>query len=104
LGSATKREADFSDRPVLSPTYALPVFNVDLASDRKLGYGFTSADELEEIEEVKREVRKMLDAGCIRPHRYTEWISNVILMKKKDGRWRITINDQDLNSATPKDE
>jgi hypothetical protein len=89
---------------VVSPTYTLPVFNVDLAGDGKLGYGFTSADELEEIEEVKREVRKMLNAGCIRPHRYTEWISNVILMKKKDGRWRIAVNDQDLNSAAPKDK
>jgi subtilisin-like proprotein convertase family protein len=80
------------------------VFNIDLAGDGKLGYGFTSADELEEIEEVKGEVRKMLDAGYIRPHRYIEWISNVVLMERKDGRWRIAINDQDPSNATPKGE
>jgi hypothetical protein len=42
-------EADSSNRPKLSSSYVLPVFSIDLAGDRKLGYGFTSADELEEI-------------------------------------------------------
>ncbi|KAK1615325.1 hypothetical protein QYE76_020842 [Lolium multiflorum] len=32
-------------------------------------YGFTSADKLEEIEEVKKEIKKLLDAGFIRPCR-----------------------------------
>jgi hypothetical protein len=126
----------------------------DLTRDRKLGYGFTSADELEEIniglgdkprptfiskkldpspreptiallkeysdcfawdytemlgldgsiiehrlplkkgfwpfqqrvrqmrtevlEEVKKEIEKMLEAGFIRPCRYTEWISSIV--------------------------
>jgi hypothetical protein len=80
------------------------VFNIDLASDGKLGYGFTSADKLEEIEEVKKDIKQMLDAGCLRPYRYTEWTSNVVLTKKKDGRWRVAIDVRNLNGATLPDE
>jgi hypothetical protein len=35
--------------------------------------------------EVKKEVEKMIEVGFIRPCRYTEWISSVIPMQKKDG-------------------
>jgi hypothetical protein len=45
----------------------------------------------------------MLDAGFIRPCRYAEWISNVVPVEKKDGRWRVAIAFRNLNSATPKD-
>ncbi|KAK1649758.1 hypothetical protein QYE76_067563 [Lolium multiflorum] len=54
--------------------------------------------------EVKKEIQKMLDAGFIRPCRYAEWISNVVPVEKKDGRWRVAIDFRNLNSATPKDE
>ncbi|KAK1652250.1 hypothetical protein QYE76_070055 [Lolium multiflorum] len=154
--------------------------SIDLAGDGKLGYGFTSADELEEIdigpgdkprptfiskkldphlrglmiallkeypdcfawdytempgldrsiiehrlplkkgfrpfqqrarqmkaeilEEVKKEIEKMLNAGFIRPCRYAEWISSIVPVEKKDGQWRVAIDFRDLNRATPKDE
>jgi hypothetical protein len=42
--------ADSGNRPILSSPYVLLVFNIDLAGDGKLGYGFTSADELEEVD------------------------------------------------------
>ncbi|KAK1696972.1 hypothetical protein QYE76_013669 [Lolium multiflorum] len=56
------------------------------------------------LEEVKKEVEKMLTAGFIRPCRYAEWISNIVPVQKKDGRWRVAIDFRDLNRATPKDE
>ncbi|KAK1660444.1 hypothetical protein QYE76_048603 [Lolium multiflorum] len=175
-----EKEADSSDRLKPTSTCLLPVRDMDLAGDGKLGYGFTSADELEEIDigpgdkprptfvikkldpqlksqliallkeypdcfawdytempgldrsiiehrlplkkgfrpfqqrarqmkaeilvEVKKEIQKMLDAGFIRPCRYAEWISNVVPVEKKDGRWRVAIDFRNLNSATPKDE
>ena len=58
----------------------------------------------EVLEEVKKEVQKMLDAGFIRPCRYAEWISSVVPVQKKDGRWRVCVDFRDLNIATPKDE
>ncbi|KAK1603494.1 hypothetical protein QYE76_008177 [Lolium multiflorum] len=175
-----KVEADASNRPAVSVSPALPVCGVDLTGDGKLGYGFTSADELEEVdigpgdkprptfiskkldpqlrgqmiallkeypdcfawdytempgldrsiiehrlplkkgfrpfqqrarqmraeilEEVKKEIEKMLAAGFIRPCRYAEWISSIVPVEKKDGRWRVAIDFRDLNRATPKDE
>src|SRR6185312_3866814 len=54
--------------------------------------------------EVKKEVEKTLDAGFIRPCRYAEWISSMVPVQKKDGRWRVYVDFRDLNRATPKDE
>jgi hypothetical protein len=58
----------------------------------------------EVLEEVKREVEKMLEAGFIRPCRYAEWISSVVPVQKKDGQWRVCVDFRDLNRATVKDE
>jgi hypothetical protein len=58
----------------------------------------------EVLEEVKKEVEKMLEAGFIRPCRYAEWISCVVPIQKKDGRWQVCMDFRDLNRATPKDE
>jgi hypothetical protein len=40
----------------------------------------------EVLEEVKKEVEKMLEVGFIRLCRYAEWISSVVSVQKKDGR------------------
>jgi hypothetical protein len=58
----------------------------------------------EVLDEVKKEVEKMLDAGFIRPCRYAEWISSMVPVQKKDGRWHVCVDFRDLNRATPKDE
>jgi hypothetical protein len=58
----------------------------------------------EVLEEVKKEIEKMLEVGFIRPCRYAEWISSIVPVQKKDGRWRVCVDFRDLNRATPKDE
>jgi hypothetical protein len=58
----------------------------------------------EVLEEVKKEIEKMLEAGFIRPCRYAEWISSIVPVQKKDGRWQVCVDFKDLNRATPKDE
>jgi hypothetical protein len=58
----------------------------------------------EVLEEVRKEIEKMLEAGFIRPCRYAEWISSIVPVQKKDGRWRVCVDFRDLNRATPKDE
>ena len=51
MSNPNPKGADFSNRPkIFSPYIVAPVFSIDLAGDGKLGYGFTSADELEEID------------------------------------------------------
>jgi hypothetical protein len=58
----------------------------------------------EVLEVVKKEIEKMLEARFIRPCRYAEWISSIVPVQKKDGRWRVYMDFMDLNRATPKDE
>jgi hypothetical protein len=42
--------ADLNDRPKLLLSFSLSICNVDLIDDEKLGYRFTSVDELEEVD------------------------------------------------------
>jgi hypothetical protein len=42
--------ADLDDRPKFFLLSSLSICSIDLTDDGKLGYGFTSADELEEID------------------------------------------------------
>jgi hypothetical protein len=42
--------ADLNNRPKLFSSHSLSICSVDSTDDRKLGYKFTSADELEEVD------------------------------------------------------
>jgi hypothetical protein len=44
------KAADLNNRPKLFLSFSLSICSVDLTDDGKLGYGFTSADELEEVD------------------------------------------------------
>jgi hypothetical protein len=57
----------------------------------------------EVLADVKKEVQRLLDANFIRPCRYTEWISNIVPVYKKNGKMRVCIDFRDLNRATPMD-
>jgi hypothetical protein len=52
---------------------------------------------------VAEEVEKLLKAGFIREVDYPEWLANVVLVKKSNGKWRICVDFTDLNKACPKD-
>jgi hypothetical protein len=56
------------------------------------------------LEDVKKEIEKMLEAGFIRPCRYAEWISSIVPVQKKDGQWQVCMDFRVLHRATPKDE
>jgi hypothetical protein len=63
---------DLNDRPKLFLSHSLSIYS-DLADDGKLGYGFTSADELEEVDIGPRDkprptfVSKKLDPSLREP-------------------------------------
>ena len=52
---------------------------------------------------INEEVGKLLQAGAIREVEYPEWLANVVLVKKTNGKWRLCINFTDINKACPKD-
>ena len=52
---------------------------------------------------INEEVNKLLQAGAIREVEYPEWLANVVLVKKANGKWRLCINFTDINKACPKD-
>eukprot|EP00253_Pinus_taeda_P033956 PITA_33956 len=52
---------------------------------------------------VKEELQNLLDAGFIYPISNSEWVSPLVLVPKKNGKWRIYVDYQELNKATKKD-
>ncbi|KAL0430720.1 UNVERIFIED_CONTAM: Transposon Ty3-G Gag-Pol polyprotein [Sesamum radiatum] len=52
---------------------------------------------------IQGEVNKLLTARHIREIQFPEWLSNVVLVPKPGGKWRMCIDFRDLNKACPKD-
>ena len=52
---------------------------------------------------INEEVGKLLHAGAIREVEYPEWLANVVLVKKANGKWRLCIDFTNINKACPKD-
>jgi hypothetical protein len=46
---------------------------------------------------VKAEVQWLLDTGFIHEVFYSSWLANVLIIKKKNGQWRMCTNFTDLN-------
>ena len=52
---------------------------------------------------INEEVGKLFQAGAIREVEYPEWLANVVLVKKENGKLRLCIDVTDINKACPKD-
>ena len=52
---------------------------------------------------AEEEVGKLIKAGFIRESKYPTWLSNVVMVKKPNGKWRMCVDFTDLNRACPKD-
>ena len=52
---------------------------------------------------IKDEVHKLMVAKFIREVYYPDWLSNVVMVKKANGKWRMCVDFTDLNKACPKD-
>ena len=52
---------------------------------------------------ITEEVRKLLEVGFIREVYYLDWLANIVMVKKANGKWRMCVDFTDLNKVCPKD-
>jgi hypothetical protein len=48
------------------------------------------------------ELRKLLEAGFIKEVCHPTWLANHVLVKKKNGKWRMCVDYTSLNKHVPK--
>ncbi|KAL0405434.1 UNVERIFIED_CONTAM: Retrovirus-related Pol polyprotein from transposon opus [Sesamum latifolium] len=52
---------------------------------------------------IQAEIDKLVAAGHVEEIQFPEWLSNVVLVPKPGGKWRMCIDFRNLNKACPKD-
>ena len=57
----------------------------------------------EHSDDVKNEVTKLKQAGAIKEVLYPEWLANIVVVKKKSGKWQVCVDFTDLNKTCLKD-
>ncbi|XP_061372972.1 uncharacterized protein LOC133315385 [Gastrolobium bilobum] len=90
-----------SDMPGIDPEVCFHRLSIDPKakpiSQKKRKFGVESQKIINE------EVKRLHDAGFIREIKYTTWLSNLVLVKKPNGAWRMCVDYTDLNKVCPKD-
>ena len=89
------------DMPDISPKVIQHKLNMDL--ERKPVQQRRRVFAPERNQAITNEVNKLLSIGFIWEVYYPNWLVNVVLVKKANGKWRICVDFTDLNKACPKD-
>ena len=89
------------DMPGISPKVIQHKLNVDL--ERKPVQQRRRVFTPERNQAITNEVNKLLSIGFIREVYYPNWLINIVLVKKANGKWRIYVDFTDLNKACSKD-
>jgi hypothetical protein len=58
----------------------------------------------EKVVAAKAEVQRLLDVSFIREVVYTQWLANVVMVRKKNVKWRMCTNFTNLNKCCLKDD
>ena len=53
--------------------------------------------------QIQKELQNMVEARIIEPIRYSSWVSNPVIVRKKTGEIRICVDFRNLNQALLKD-
>ena len=87
--------------PGIDPSIIIHRLNVNLASSPVLQKKRVFAQERDKA--IAEEVRKLLEADFIQEVYYPDWLANVVMVKKANGKWRMCVDFIDLNRACLKD-
>uniref|UniRef100_A0A2N9GE01 Integrase catalytic domain-containing protein n=1 Tax=Fagus sylvatica TaxID=28930 RepID=A0A2N9GE01_FAGSY len=87
--------------PGVDPNYIEHRLNIDPHSKPMQQKARRSAPV--HAEAVQKEVERLLQAGAIREIQYPTWLSNTVVVKKKNRKWRVCVDFTNLNQACPKD-
>jgi hypothetical protein len=52
---------------------------------------------------IGEEIAKLVATGFIKEVYHSDWLANSVLVKKKNGKWRMCVDYTSLNKAYPKD-
>ncbi|XP_074377953.1 uncharacterized protein LOC141719470 [Apium graveolens] len=89
------------DMPGLDPKTATHYLNVQPEAKPVKQKKRTFAVERQKV--IEAEVEKLLEAKFIEEIEYPDWLANVVVVKKSNGKWRMCVDYTDLNKACPKD-
>ena len=87
--------------PRVDPEFIVHKLNVDPSFPPKKQKPRRSARE--HVEVVKSEFHRLKEAGAIKEIHFPEWLANIIVVKKKNSKWRVCVDFMDLNQVCPKD-
>ena len=89
------------DMPRIDPRVITHRLNV--SSSYKLVCQKRRVFTLEWDNAIKEEVQKLETLEFVLKGYYPDWLANVVMVKKANGKWRMCVNFTNLNKACPKD-
>jgi hypothetical protein len=89
------------EAPGLDPAFACHSLNVDPLICPVVQKGRRISPIHQEA--ICEEVDRLVKAVAIKEILYPTWLSNTVVVKKKNGKWRVCIDFTDLNKVCPKD-
>ena len=93
---------DYNEMPGLDPGLVAHTLNVDPEAKSVAQPARIFHTEIEG--QIVKEVQKLLVAGFIKSIQHPRWLSNIVLVKKKNGQIRCCVDFKNLNKACPKDK
>ena len=81
--------------PEVDLKFIVHKLNVDLLCPPKKQKPRKAAKE--HVEAIKQEVKKLKEARAIKEIFFLGWLANTVVVKKKNGKWRVCVDFTDLN-------
>ena len=92
---------DACNAPGIDPAFICHHLNVNLTITLKKQP--PRRPSREHANAIRDEVMKLKGVGAIKEVFYPKWLANTVVVKKKNGKWRVCVDFTNLNKACSKD-